>query len=62
MNEFTQAAWQYEEMTQKERDAFLDNVTESLLFIEEDVQKAILKHFACVDESLEKFLRKRLRF
>ena len=62
MNEFEQAAIQYKEMTEKEKIAFTDNVTESLMFAEEGVQQKVLEHFSKVDDALEKILRKRLSF
>lgn len=60
--EFIQAAQQYEKLSQAEKKALADNITESLMFVEEEIQETVLGYFGRVDKSLEKILRERLNF
>lgn len=62
MTEFTQAAEYYRSMTEKERESLADNLTESLMFENEEIRRMILGYFKKIDAGLEKNLRKRLRF
>lgn len=62
MEEFIQAAEYYRHMTDKEKEGLIENLTESLLFESETAAERVLKYLGRVDETLEKILRKRLRF
>ena len=62
MTELKQASWQYQKMTTDEKETFVENVAESLMFVDENIQQTVLNCFRQVDESLETNLRKRLSF
>lgn len=60
--EFKQAKRSYEEMSPKEREVFVANVTESMMFVEEEVQQVILDYFYRINDELGKNLEKSLTF
>ncbi len=62
MREFAQAQIIYKKMDSKEKEEFLQNVTESLMFEEPDVRETIVSYWGRIDKNLEKLLRKNLRF
>ena len=62
MREFAQAQIIYKKMDSKEKEEFLQNVTESLMFEEPDVLETIVSYWGRIDKNLEKLLRKNLRF
>lgn len=62
MTEFIQAAEYYRHMTEEEKAELVQNLTESLLFEREAAAERVLEYLGRVDETLEKILRKRLRF
>ncbi len=62
MKEFEQAKDRYQNMTQEEKESFINNVTESLMFEEEAVRQKVLEYLGRVDTNLGKILRKRLSF
>lgn len=62
MREFAQAQLIYKKMDSKEKEEFLQNVTESLMFEEPDVRETIVSYWGRIDKNLEKLLRKNLRF
>lgn len=62
MMEFLQAAEYYRHMTDKEKAELTENLTESLMFESESTAERVLEYLGQVDGTLEKILRKRLRF
>lgn len=62
MVEFIQAAKHYRDMDETQKQSLIDNLTESLMFVERDVQIKVLTCFYNVDHNLGTALEKRLIF
>lgn len=62
MIEFKQAADYYQSLKPEEKEALAANITESLMFEDENIIETVLGYFGQVDETLEKILRQRLYF
>jgi catalase len=42
---FKQAGERYLDMNKKERDSLIGNIVQSLMFVDEDIQKKVVGHF-----------------
>lgn len=62
MTEFTQASQYYRDMSEEERKALVENLTDSLMFENDKIRETVLGYFGRIDVTLEKILRKRLVF
>lgn len=62
MTELEQAGIQYRGMSAKERARLEENIAAELLFEKEEIRITVLSLLKKADETLEKSLKKRLRF
>lgn len=62
MIEFRQANHVYTGMSNEEKEILVANIVESMMFVEKDVQKVVLRHFTQINEELGKKIEKRLNF
>jgi catalase len=49
---FKQAGERYLNMNKKERDSLIDNIVQSLMFVDESIQKTVVGHFKKASEEM----------